>query len=406
MGHDTRFHLDLLNRHLALDYLDDDFFNRLSLPDHLKLFGEDTQYMYDSISTAVTQASQGGATSLLTILSGDVAEWDLGSSGLKRSIVRWAEQFQEVKIGITTDDVTSLDSSIREDLWLYTQLGAIVGRVTEPRKVIVQTSSDKSVMTIGSSATTTAIPNDSFWHASNQVLVRSNEESSVDRFTLIDSNSLRDSPILGDQEVEITRELNGGLSQFGSKFWRFLADQSDLISKKLSDDDQLVELVYSDRYLYSPWAVMLITEVLSHLKRSLDAKWNIDAVLVATGDKAGDSRSPSRGYFSNWDDTQRRLEVTRIYLSKFNVIANPIALNGTNLPHGRILELKWSSGEVTTIRLDQGVGYWRFAKDGRLGFLDHSDSADRQSSEMATAIRHLGVSGQDFPTQLFIKHRS
>lgn len=130
------------------------------------------------------------------------------------------------------------------------------------------------------------------------------------------------------------------------------------------------------------------------------------AVLVATGDKTGDSRSPSRGYFSNWDDTQRRLEVTKTYLSKFNVIANPIALNGTNLPHGRILELKWSSREVTTIRLDQGVGYWRFSKDGRLGFLDHRDSADRQSSDMAAAIRHLGVSGQDFPTQLFIKHRS
>ncbi|MGU9956784.1 MAG: hypothetical protein ACNYPI_03800 [Arenicellales bacterium WSBS_2016_MAG_OTU3] len=67
--------------------------------------------------------------------------------------------------------------------------------------------------------------------------------------------------------------------------------------------------------------------------------------------------------------------------------------------------MKWSTGNVTTIRLDQGVGYWRFVKDGGLGFLDHKNSTDRQSSAMASAIRHLGVAGQDFPTQLFIKNR-
>ena len=37
MGHDTRFHHDLLDRHLVLQYLDNDFFNRLDLPKDLKI---------------------------------------------------------------------------------------------------------------------------------------------------------------------------------------------------------------------------------------------------------------------------------------------------------------------------------------------------------------------------------
>ena len=58
------------------------------------------------------------------------------------------------------------------------------------------------------------------------------------------------------------------------------------------------------------------------------------------------------------------------------------------------------------IRLDQGVGYWHCVKDGRLGFLDHLDSAEKQASEMVSVIRYLRIEGQDFPTQLFIKHQT
>lgn len=405
MGHDTRFHLDLLDRHLALDYLDNDFFNRLSLTEELRLFGSDTEYMYDSISTAISQASQSGATSLLAILSGDPAEWDLGASGLKRLIVRWTEQFQEVRIGLGVDDPSSLDSLIREDLWLFSQLGAVIGHASDTGQIVAQVSSESRCTTIGSSETATSVPNESFWHIPDQVLVRSRNEPVHSNFKVIDPTSLRDIPSPGDKEIDITHELDGGLSRFGASFWNYLQTESDQISSKFTDGDALSELVYSDRYLYSPWVVMLISEIISSLSSHLDSKWNVEEALIATGNKTGDYRSPSRGYFANWDDTQTRLDVTKNYLSKFNVRSNPIALDSNSLPHGRVLELKWSSGEVTTIRLDQGVGYWRASKNGRLGYLDHGDSVDKQSSEMASAIRNLGVEGSGFPTQVFVKHR-
>ena len=406
MGHDTRFHLDLLDRHLALEFLSDDFFNRLELPEHLKLFGENTQYMYESISTAVTQASQGGADTLLILLSDEIEEWDLSASSLKRSLVRWVDQFEEVRLGIPTDDTSILDISIREDLWIYTQLGAKVGLVSQTNNILVQTYSSRSVMTIGSSELASNIPNKHFWHAPNQVLLRSTDQPSITKFVEVDTDLLRDSPIPGDKEVEIKHELDGAVSQFGANFWNFLKDHSDQIIKKLSDDDELVRLVYSDRYLYSPWSVMLIAEVLGNLKDVLRTKWKVKESLIATGNKTEDVRTISRGFFSNWNNQQKRLEVTRAYLKKFNISASPAALDNSSLPHGRILKLKWASGEVTTIRLDQGVGYWHYVKVGRLGFLDHRDSAEKQTSEMVSAIRYLHVEGQNFPTQLFIKHRT
>jgi DEAD/DEAH box helicase domain-containing protein len=406
MGHDTRFHLDLLDRHLALDYLNDDFFNRLELPEELNLFGGGTRYVYETIPTTINQALQSGASSLLVILDGDTNDWDLGSSGLKRSVVRWVEQFREVKIGVLAPDLSVLESNIREDLWLYAKLGAKVGRVTDSGRVIVQASSAGHVVSIGSSEISTNTPNASFWGVADQVLVKSSDVPALEDFTEVDVSSLRDTPAQGDQEIEVTHQLDGTLSQFGTKFWTYVAAESNQVSKKLEDQDELTELVYSDRYLYSPWTVMLISEILGQLRSLLASKWNVNQVLVATGNKTDEKRLSRGGFFSNWDDEASRIETTRAYLGKYDVNVNAVALDVSQLPHGRILELKWSSGEVTTLRLDQGVGYWRYGKIGRLGYLDHNDSPNRQASAMKSAIANLSVAGQDFPTQLFVKSRS
>jgi DEAD/DEAH box helicase domain-containing protein len=406
MGHDTRFHLDLLDRHLALEYLNDDFFNRLGLPDELKLFGPGTRYVYETISTAVAQASQGGASSLLVILDGDVTDWDLGSSGLKQSIVRWVEQFKEVKVGLVVEDLSALESSVREDLWLYAKLGAKVGCVKNSGRIVVQASSSSHVVTIGSSELSTTTPNALYWRAPDQVLVKSADMPALEGFSQVDSSSLRDTPIQGDQEIEITNQLDGSLSQFGSKFWDHVLKHSNQVAKQLSNGDELVELLYSDRYLYSPWSVMLITEVLGRLRALLETKWKVKQVLVATGNKIEERGFANGGLFSNWSNEVSRLETTEIHMKKFDVSSKVLALANKNLPHGRILELKWSSGEVTTIRLDQGVGYWRDKKIGRVGYLDHNESAQRQASVMVSAITNLNVLGQGFPTQLFVKHRT
>lgn len=403
IGHDTRFHLDRLDRILALEYINDDFFNRLELPKHLKIFGTNTAYMYESIYAAITQSSHSGSDSLTVYLSGDPNEWDLASSELKKQIIGWNEQFDDLKLAICADDISIFHASIREDLWLFTKLGAKIVLVSNQDHVIAQTTSSHGVMTIGSSDISTRIPNENFWRVPDQILLRSGTHQEISDYTEIDSNLLREKSTPSDKEIEIRNELNGGVSQFGNRLWQILGEQSQYLTAKFSDEDRLVELVYSDRYLYTPWSVILINEIIMNLKRTLANKWQVDEVLISTGKKTDNRRSVKRGFFANWNNHQTRIDVTRTYLSKNDVIASVIAIEPFKLPHGRILELKWESGELTTIRLDQGVGYWRNEHDSRLGFLDHEGTLEKQTSDMASALRYLSVRGQDYPTQVFIK---
>ena len=403
MGHDTRFHHDLLDRHLVLQYLDNDFFNRLDLAKDLKIFGDSTSYMYESITTAVTQSIQSGSEDLTVFLTGSPNEWDLASSGLKKHIVRWVEQFKNVQLALCVDDITKLDESVREDLWLYTQLGAKTGLISDDSNIVLQTSSDNCVMTIGSSKSSTTVPNADFWSIPEQVLLRSNEFPKVTGIVKINHDSLHPHFALEDKEVEITNELNGEVSEFGNELWKHLADQSDFLKKKLSDGDNLVEVTYSDRYLYTPWTVILVTEILGKLKCLNSVKWHVREVLIETGNRKDNRQTSNRGFFANWNDHQTRLKVTKTYLSKFKIASSVFALEPTVLPHGRVLKLTWQSGTTITLRFDQGVGYWRGEQLGRLGFLNHLDTPEKQASEMVQALRHLEVEGQRHPTQVFIK---
>ena len=405
MGHDTRFHLNLLDRHVALEYLSDNFFNRFELPRFLRIFGDGTAYMHEPITTAITQYSQNDANELTIVLTGDPGDWDLASSDLKKLLVRWGEQFADVKLAIGIDDIAQLDPSIREDLWLFNKLGASIGKLSTSDNVVAQTVSSYGVNTFGSSDENTSIPNGNYLRAPNQILLRSDQYPKLTAFEAFNPIQLREQPRPGDSEVEITRELDGRLSSFGERFWELLTDQIGAFKEKFSNGDTLVEEVYSDRYLYSPWTVLLLAEVTHGLKKRLDKKWQLREILVVTGNRATDGRARNRGFFENWENHEIRTEVTKKFLVKRGMNANVVALDNKSLPHGRILELKWSSGEVTTIRLDQGVGYWRAPRDSKPGYLDHLDPPEKQADRMVGAVRNLGVEGQDLPTQVFVKSR-
>lgn len=399
IGHDTRYHLELLDRHVALDYLDDDFFKRLALPDHLKIFGDDTTYMYESITTAITQSDTGNLTIFLT---GSPEKWDLASSPLKKFITRWSEQFNSLELVVCLENIHQLDESAREDLWVFTRLGAKVYLAPKNHGVVAQTSSDNHIMTIGSSINATSTPNAHYWHAPQQILLRSENYPKITVTSEVNSQSLKAQPNTGDKEVEIKNGLDGSISQFGKKLWRHLSDESEFLKIKLDDKDALVGLKYSDRYLYTPCTVMLIGQVLAALRQRILSKWKVARVNISTGNTT-DQRGSDRGLFANWKDHQTRIRVTENYLKKYSIEASVKPTDYRDLPHGRLLELEWESGAQTTLRFDQGVGYWRYNRDRRLGILDHHDSPEQQASVMKSALRILKVKGREHPTQIFIK---
>ena len=71
-----------------------------------------------------------------------------------------------------------------------------------------------------------------------------------------------------------------------------------------------------------------------------------------------------------------------------------------------MLELEWSSGKKYTLRLDQGVSYWRasYSNSRQSTYFDNSDD------DFVEIGRHLAelsvrIEGSTLPTQLFAKIR-
>ncbi len=75
--------------------------------------------------------------------------------------------------------------------------------------------------------------------------------------------------------------------------------------------------------------------------------------------------------------------------------------------HGRLLVVEWSSGRKLTLRLDQGVSYWRAAHSNSRQacyFNLSAGDADMRGKQLAELV--VGIEGAHLPTQLFVKVRT
>ena len=82
LAFDTRDVAEGLDRKEALEFLNDAFLATLSLPEKLRVFGDETVYETALLpSTLVARARRGDARFLRLFLSGDGPSWDLQRSG-------------------------------------------------------------------------------------------------------------------------------------------------------------------------------------------------------------------------------------------------------------------------------------------------------------------------------------
>ncbi len=80
------------------------------------------------------------------------------------------------------------------------------------------------------------------------------------------------------------------------------------------------------------------------------------------------------------------------------------AVDKRSSQHGRTFEVKFASKKVLTVRLDQGVSYWRASSSRNGKFFDFQESdLSIQGERVAKLV--LNVESSAFPTHLFTKVR-
>jgi DEAD/DEAH box helicase domain-containing protein len=157
----------------------------------------------------------------------------------------------------------------------------------------------------------------------------------------------------GGREVllEIKKELDGPATGFGARLRAMLVGKSPEMARVLTA--RLSSLTYSDRYIFNPIAVRLVTELLGGFVET-DTK-----VKVITLAARPDGRTrPGRWIYTDWADLGTRAQVLGQMLAE---IAPRAVLDLQNrLGHRRRLDFQTERG-AGTIFFDQGVGSWEAA---------------------------------------------
>ena len=162
--------------------------------------------------------------------------------------------------------------------------------------------------------------------------------------------------------LTIRRELDGRINEFGWRFWTTVEDHCRPLKDQFENGGPLQEVSYSDRYIATPWALLLLREVLLDLVRSERADSGT-ALRVSTWnlERADRPIHDERSIRAPWQDDDAR---ESFFMEAFGAGRGCLRWKGElNLetgpaPHFRELRLDWANGVAWTLTLDQGVGYW------------------------------------------------
>ena len=215
---------------------------------------------------------------------------------------------------------------------------------------------------------------------------------------------------LGDKEFEITTELNGPLQIFGTRFWDFIATRYAAANHLLNDEnDSLVSVSYNDRYVHSPINVALFFQVVKGLKTRLgDERPSSLSVQLTTTEK--DNNNQYNNYqnkiWDDWLDSADRDRIAQLIFEQADIDFEIKVGSKSQVGHGRIMELKFSSGKKLVIRFDQGVSFWKQDWAPSSEMISYNFRASEILQRDRLCNLNIDIKGSDSKTQIFLKVRS
>jgi hypothetical protein len=402
LGYDTRFHVSLLNRFVAKEFLES-ISNFVSLPDEQKLYGDETQYCIGSIDSEILRHSDQGYDSISINLQSPCDEWDLIASGVKSRVIEWQKRFKSISIILPNDFGETENSILMGDLTLLKSLGAKIEKAKKKYSGLALLEKEGQSISFATSNSSVGIPSEKFWNLQESCLVSGVNQPKPETEDYKLAQPVETIIQQSDVEVEIWNECDVPVSRFGLKLWEVLASHSEKLNELLTNGSEIKRLSYSDGYVCSPWSLMLFAEVIDGLKQKLKLAWNNPIIELTTSDKESNTRL--NGLIGEW---RAQHVQEQVFEKVFEHMGEQLKLEFKPIkamPHGRALVIEWESGVVTTVRFDHGMGYWKVQSRSRPWF-DTESEVDKQVKDLFSAMTLVSTrQGREFPTQVFIKHR-
>lgn len=401
-GKDSRVEFSELNRKQAREWLDNsEYLKHLALPASVSNISGVT---YCSVGpsrflrSAIDNSDKSDSSRVLQIaLRGDFRDWDLGHPKFRDAVLTW-QIVDKVQVQLGVPSVGKLDEETKAALASLENLGIQLFDLDASWKVagaslVAQFSTSLGNLCLLSTSEGGAMPGPSWLEASNSgtwVASSSLPRAPTARIQIQSHVSER----AGASVLEINRELDGPVTGLGARWEKLLADKSPQLAALIQGDDPTL-VSYSDRYLKSPWSVVLLGSFLQVFKGE-----SLTGVKIQTVEPAGSQ--PGYLFNHDWLHVRDLATVLPRWLERSLRVPVEVEIkpHTRDLQHSRVLTIDWASGVKSKIILDQGMGYWRVRDQARFDFsLNPEGQVTRMAERLMSATM---VQSGSWPTYMTV----
>lgn len=245
------------------------------------------------------------------------------------------------------------------------------------------------VMTLASRSQQATIPGPE-WHLNDELVVRSLGYKTVELNEFI-LPAKATNAVERVKDIQIHKQLNGPLSQFGQRFWDALFNDHEE-AQSLMNNTRITGVHYTDRYLQNPVALALLGSILRPLKTKLT-----DGAEVTLDTLFKDKDRPGNRPFHDWMSIADFQDFADQWFAA--ALGRPVELtvfdSPRDIPHHRKLTVTFEDGQVLKIRFDQGMGYWRINFSSQWHYFDFRDDVSFQLVKMAQACKEGNVANSE-----------
>ena len=372
---DTQYDSAKLDRHKAREFLTTEFLSGLNLNERDRLLGPNSRVLTRPLFRHLLEVA--GETDVEEIrlwMGGAPDSWDVEDFPLYRDVLRWGDDHRQVRLIIAPATWNGLSEGNRHSLAALVTAGRGCIEVHQTPAPTAHLASGQVIATAGGTRRHVA------WATSNENAMPMNEtwgQSPGDTQTVfariagplpplqtdaVSINQLRPKPDSTVENLPIQKELDGPTKGFGSRFWTHIHNHCSPLKEQFGGG-LLTSVSYCDRYLTTPWGVLLLREVLLRLVREGWADSRTALRLLTR--KLRRDLPPSRAGRLISDQWQNDADRKLFFEQAINTGRGRLGWNGPftfetgDAPHFRELRLEWETGDIWTLKLDQGLGYWR-----------------------------------------------
>lgn len=382
---DTKQYVELLDRNIGLNYLNQNLINSISLQEDEKILGTDSKFCQFDFFKELKLSFHGKGEKLQLFIGGDMANWEIAESSIKKhlhELVGPFGKFDSLELWLESANYQSLDRDQKLDLYYLLAanpnitLFKINSFYLPDQGTLIATAWKNNQPLSFATKELRAIHLDEEWGSTgNKMLIKSEVDFNLPGVE-INRNELIPTPGANSIQISLIQELNTTVSNFGTAFW-------ELVSRKLSENGHqkvdfgsLVSVDYKDRYLHTPWTVMLLTNILNSIPYTISDNL---CVTISTDKSNNLDNQLQRNLIKNWymGENDNKVTLMEELLSEYENVEVSLANHKSELPHSRELKLVFQNGKELKIRLDQGMGYW---KPNRFPYFPFEEALENQKN--------------------------